>query len=134
MTGVISLAGQIFDQMRDSGQRPQVGFIAALHRTGEERSANRLQLRGREAGFPPGRPSTFETFTTLGLPRLVPVVGGLPASTESTSHFGGIDSLFEKLSGLKAPLFHRRVIALLTHAAINLHSTPPPVSLLYESR
>lgn len=134
MTRVISLAGQIFDQMRDSRQRPQVGFIAALHRAGEERSTNRLQLRRREAGLAAGRPSALETVAALGLLNLVPVMGGLSANPEPASHFGWIDSLFKEFSGLKAPLFHRRVIALLTHAAITLHSAPTLVSLLYESQ
>lgn len=134
MTGMIALAGQLFDQMPDPGQCPQVGVIAALYRTGEECRANPLQLRRREAGLPAGCAPALKTLVTLGLPCFEPAVSGLPANSQPPSHFGRIDTLLEELGGLKAPLFHCRVIALFTHAATNLYPTLTPVSLLYESQ
>lgn len=134
MARMIPFAGQILDQVRDPGERPQIGFITALDRPSEQCGANRFQLQRREAGLPAGGPPAAQAFGALGLPDLVPVMGGLAADTEPTSYFRWINSLLEKFGGLKASLLHRRVIALLAHDAISLQDLSASVSLLYESQ
>lgn len=132
MARMIPFAGQILDQVRDPGQRPQVGLIAALDRSCEQRGANRLQLYRREAGLPAGGPAAPQALGALGLPDLVPAMGRLAPDTQPAGYLRWIDSLFEEFRGLKASLFHCRVIALLPHDAISLQMSPAPVSLLYE--
>ena len=134
MTGMIPFAGQVLDEVRYPRQRPQVGLVAALDRTCDQRGANRIQLHSREAGLPAGGAPAPQARGPLGLPYLVPVMGGLPSNTESASHFCRIDTLFEESCGLETPLFHRRVIALFAHDAVILQIFSAPVSLLYESQ
>lgn len=82
MSGVMADLGEPFDDLRDPGQRPEVGAEPCHPRTGPQSSLELRQLRRPESGLPPRSAGGFQPSAAMYLPRVIPVVGGHPGDVQ----------------------------------------------------
>jgi len=86
MAGVVFDASHSLDHRRDARQRPQVGPEPMRARASSERALDGGQLLGAEARLAPGAPRGLQATLALGLPGLMPMIGGGRTHTQRLGH------------------------------------------------
>jgi len=88
MARVMAHVREPFDDLRHSGQRPEVGTEPRDARPRAQGPRDLRQLRRREFGFAPRPARRFEGSSPVLLPRVIPVVGRHPRDAQHPRHRG----------------------------------------------
>ena len=129
MTWMILHTGQLLDQGRNAGKRPQVGPVPTAHRACNQGLSDLGCLFGRQLWFPTGLTFAGEArFASLG-PRDLPSIGHLTAYPKPSAHLWGRNIFLEEGSRLNPPLLHLNVVTLEWHVR-SVHGSQRNVTLL----
>lgn len=110
MAWMMGHARQAFDQRRHAGQRPHVGAEPVGRRPRPQGALDRRPLLGLESRLAAGSPGGPEPRPSIGLPGLMPVIGGRGRHAQRPGHRGLRLALREQLRRLQPPSFQRSKI------------------------
>lgn len=110
MAGMMGHAGQPLDQLRHPRQGPQIGAEALRPRARPQRPLDLRQLRAAQLGLAPGPPRRFQPRPSLGLPRLMPMIGRRCRDAQDPRDRSLRLAPREQLRGLEPPSFQRSKI------------------------
>lgn len=110
MARMMGHARQAFDQRRHAGQRPHVGAEPVGRGPRPQAALDRRPLLGLEPRLAASSPGGPETRPPIGLPGLMPVVGGRGRHAQRPGHRGLRLALGKQLRRLQPPSFQRSKI------------------------
>ncbi len=118
MAGVITNAGQLFDQSRHSRERPQLGLVTIGGRPFQEGIDQLLGLFRAQPAFGAGWTPARQGLHPAGLPGLLPTIAHLPSDSQTLDNLGHGATPVEHFCSPAPPPFQLRMISFLSHAAI----------------
>ena len=110
MARMMGHARQAFDQRRHAGQRPHVGAEPVGRGPRPQAALDCRPLLGLEPRLAASSPGGPEPRSPIGLPGLMPVVGGRGRHAQRPGHCGLRLALGEQLRRLQPPSFQRSKI------------------------
>ena len=120
MTFVISLTGELVDEVTHARQGPYVGDMTMLCCALPQCIQHCLALCGSQSWLASGRAFTTQRFVAALDPGLLPLVSGLTFDPEQAGDLGSSQTALEIGHGLEPALFHFLVVPLLVHVSQTL--------------
>jgi len=129
MTGMIVHPRDLFDQSGNSGQRPQIGWVAVRPCASKQLFLNELRLVLGKPAFSAGLRRTTQSLTVSVEPIAVPSADALPTHSENTSDGGlsftflekldrFVPSVLQRLKSLLSPIHKKSIQQILIHVTI----------------